>query len=77
MPVKEFFSFSTTDGVELNGWMMKPANFDPNKKYPVIMHQIAQDPARSRFWTDGEWEVLATEVCLKPICVIKVTSWYV
>ena len=41
MPVKEFFSFSTTDGVELNGWMMKPANFDPNKKYPVIMHQYS------------------------------------
>lgn len=39
MPTKEFFKFKTTEGVELNGWMMKPANFDPNKKYPVIMHQ--------------------------------------
>ena len=38
---KEFFTFKTTDGVELNGWMMKPANFDPNKKYPVIMHQYS------------------------------------
>lgn len=32
----DFFSFSTTDGVELNGWMLKPANFDPLKKYPVL-----------------------------------------
>ena len=38
---KEFFTFKTSDGVELNGWMMKPANFDPNKKYPVIMHQYS------------------------------------
>ena len=41
MPIKEFFTFKTSDGVELNGWMMKPANFDPSKKYPVIMHQYS------------------------------------
>ena len=41
MPSKEFFTFTTSDGMELNGWMMKPANFDPNKKYPVIMHQYS------------------------------------
>lgn len=34
---KEFFTFKNTDGVELNGWMMKPRNFDPDKKYPVYM----------------------------------------
>ena len=38
---KEFFTFKTSDGVELNGWMMKPADFDPNKKYPVVMHQYS------------------------------------
>lgn len=41
MPTKEFFTFKTSQGVELNGWMMKPANLDPNKKYPVIMHQYS------------------------------------
>ena len=41
MPTKELFTFTTRDGVELNGWMMKPANFDANKKYPVIMHQYS------------------------------------
>ena len=41
MPSKEFFTFTTSDGVELNGWMMKPANFNPNQKYPVIMHQYS------------------------------------
>lgn len=34
---KEFFTFKNSDGIELNGWMMKPQNFDPNKKYPVYM----------------------------------------
>ena len=36
---KEFFSFTTSEGVQLNGWMVKPADFSPSKKYPVIMYQ--------------------------------------
>jgi len=36
---KEFFKFKTSEGVELNGVMIKPADFDANKKYPVIMWQ--------------------------------------
>lgn len=38
---KEFFTFKTTSGIELNGYMIKPYNFDPNKKYPVIMYQYS------------------------------------
>ncbi len=38
---KEFFSFKTSEGVELNGVMIKPAGFDPAKKYPVIMWQYS------------------------------------
>ena len=34
----EFLTFKTSEGVELNAWMMKPSNFDPAKKYPVLMH---------------------------------------
>ena len=36
---KAFFSFTTSEGVQLNGWMVKPADFDASKKYPVIMYQ--------------------------------------
>ena len=36
---KELFSFTTSEGVQLNGWMVKPADFNPSKKYPVIMYQ--------------------------------------
>ena len=35
---KEFFQFETVDGTMLNGYLMKPVNFDKNKKYPVIMY---------------------------------------
>ena len=41
MPTKEFFAFETTDGVKLNGWMIKPHNFDAGKKYPVIQFQYS------------------------------------
>lgn len=37
----EFFNFKTTEGVELNGWMIKPKNFEPTKKYPVFMTQYS------------------------------------
>ncbi len=36
---KEFFSFTTSEGVQLNGWIVKPADFNPHQKYPVIMYQ--------------------------------------
>ena len=41
LPVKEFFSFQTQNGTQLNGWMMKPADFQASKKYPVIQFQYS------------------------------------
>jgi dipeptidyl-peptidase-4 len=38
---KEFFSFKTSEGIELNGWMIKPSGFDSSKKYPVVMTQYS------------------------------------
>ncbi|HLK55161.1 MAG TPA: prolyl oligopeptidase family serine peptidase, partial [Chthonomonadaceae bacterium] len=34
----EFGVFRTSDGVSLNYAMQKPANFDPNREYPVLMY---------------------------------------
>ncbi|MCC9165245.1 S9 family peptidase [Pontibacter harenae] len=34
---QEFFTMNTSDGTKLNGWMIKPTDFDPKKKYPVLM----------------------------------------
>ena len=38
---KEMFSFVTSEGIKLNGWMLKPTNFDATKKYPVVMFQYS------------------------------------
>lgn len=38
---KEFFQFTTSEGVQLNGWMVKPRDFDSSKKYPVVMYQYS------------------------------------
>jgi len=32
----DFFTVPTDDGLTLNGWMLKPPSFDPQKKYPVL-----------------------------------------
>ena len=38
---KEPFSFTTSEGVKLDGWMVKPADFNASRKYPVIMFQYS------------------------------------
>jgi dipeptidyl-peptidase 4 len=34
---KEFFTFKTSEGIELHGWMIKPPDFNPGKRYPVFL----------------------------------------
>ena len=34
---KEFFTFTTPDTTELNGWKILPPDFDPKEKYPLLM----------------------------------------
>ncbi|MBP8066991.1 MAG: DPP IV N-terminal domain-containing protein [Pedobacter sp.] len=40
----EFFKVKTEDGVEMDGWMKKPDNFDVTKKYPVVFY-VYGEPA--------------------------------
>ena len=69
---KEFFSFKTSENVELNGWMLKPLNFDPSKKYPVVMTQYSGPNSQKVVdsLTIGWNEYLAQEgfivVCVDP-----------
>ncbi|MDF1694938.1 MAG: S9 family peptidase [Saprospiraceae bacterium] len=37
----EFFTFTTSEGINLNGWMIKPKDFDASKKYPIFMTQYS------------------------------------
>src|SRR5690606_17238249 len=49
---KEFFQFETSDGTMLNGYLLKPTNFDKNKKYPVIMYVYGRPGSQT---VTNEW----------------------
>ncbi len=73
IPQKEFFSFKTSEGIELNGYMIKPSGFDSSKKYPVFMTQYSGPDSQSASdsWGGVSWnEYLAQEgflvVCVDP-----------
>ena len=34
----EFFTITTADSVTMDAWIVKPTNFDPKKKYPVLFY---------------------------------------
>lgn len=38
---KEFITIPNAVGDQMNAWIMKPKNFDPNKKYPLFMYQYS------------------------------------
>lgn len=57
LPKVEFFDFTTSENVQLNGWMIKPKNFNAKKKYPVLMFvyggpgsQTVTNAMSSNFW---------------------------
>lgn len=50
----EFFTFTTGEGIVLNGWMLKPYNFDASKKYPVILYQYGGPGSQS---VKDEWNI--------------------
>jgi dipeptidyl-peptidase 4 len=41
IPQKEFFSFKTPEGTVLHGIMIKPVNFNPSNRYPVLITQYS------------------------------------
>jgi len=52
LPQKEFFVLKTEKGNELNAWMIKPKDFDSNKKYPVFMYQYSGPGSQQ---VDNKW----------------------
>jgi dipeptidyl-peptidase-4 len=47
IPTKEFFTFATSEGVPLNGYMVKPLDFNENLQYPVMMYQYSGPGSQS------------------------------
>lgn len=50
---KEFSKFTSAEGIELHYWIMKPANFDSTKKYPVLMYVYGGPGAQT---VNNSWE---------------------
>jgi dipeptidyl-peptidase-4 len=72
LPQKEFFSFTTSSGVELNGYMIKPSGFDTSKKYPVVMTQYSGPNSQSVAdnWGRGiGWEQYLAQEGFLVVCV--------
>ncbi len=38
---RDFFTMSGEGGIQLNGYIIKPAEFNPSTKYPVVMYQYS------------------------------------
>ncbi len=71
MPVKEFVKFKAADGVtELNGWVMKPTNFDSSKQYPVLITQYSGPYSQSvqDMWST-DWLNYVAEQGVVVVCV--------
>ncbi len=70
---KQFFTFKTSEGVELNGWMMKPTNFDATKKYPVYQYAYGGPGSNkcNNKWetTDYPWHQLLCQQGYIVVCV--------
>lgn len=60
----EFYQVNAQDGVVLDGYIMRPPNFDENKKYPIINY-VYGDPAASivkDVWrTRTMWHLMMTQ----------------
>jgi dipeptidyl-peptidase-4 len=70
LPHKEFFSFTTSENVKLNGWMLKPVNFDGSKKYPVLQVQYSGPNSQEVLdkWNIG-WEYYLASNGYVVVCV--------
>jgi dipeptidyl-peptidase-4 len=73
LSTKQFFKFKTSEGVELNGWMLKPQNFDSTKKYPVYMYAYGGPGANevNNNWdgTDYFWHNYLNQEGYMVVCV--------
>jgi len=67
---KQFFSFTTSQGVTLNGYMIKPPDFNRKKKYPVFMTQYSGPNSQSvsDSWEFG-WENFLAQNGYIVVCV--------
>ena len=66
----EFFKVDIGEGVELDGWMIKPPDFDPEKEYPILFH-VYGEPASQRVLDIPPrlWHVMMSQLGYIVACV--------
>ena len=67
---KEFMKIRTASDIELNAWIVKPKNFDPSKKYPLLMTQYSgpnSQRALDKYGFDWEYYLAANDIIV--VCV--------
>ncbi|MCD8172199.1 MAG: S9 family peptidase [Alistipes sp.] len=62
VPRKEFFRITTERGTALNCYVIKPLDFDPAKKYPVMMTQYSGPGSQS---VQDRWSMDWTDVLVQ------------
>ena len=66
VPDKEFYTYLSADDQELNAYMLKPVDFDAEKKYPVLIFQYSGPGSQnvSNSWGGGvdyHWHQMLTQ----------------
>lgn len=65
LPQKEFIEIPTKNNLNLNAWIMKPKDFDPHKRYPVLMYQYSgpgSQQVADKWWdTNDFWHAMLTQ----------------
>ncbi len=71
---KEFFSFTTPSGATLNGFMVKPSDFNASKRYPVVMFQYSGPGSQQVLdsWNTGNMGGCAYEQYLASLGFVSV-----
>ncbi len=73
LPKKEFTTFKNEVGNDLNGYIIKPKNFDAKKKYPVLLYQYSGPGSQqvADKWNDSNdyWHMMLSQKGYIIVCV--------
>ena len=66
LSLKEFYTFKSADGRDLNAYMLKPMDFDPSQQYPVLIFQYSGPGSQyvANSWGGGNnfyWHQMLTQ----------------
>jgi len=69
---ERMISWQATDGHPVRGGLYLPPDYDPSRRYPLVIQTHAFDPGR--FWIDGPWSsaFAAQPLAAKDIVVLQI-----